>query len=58
VIIRVEPYLTSFARGYPVARDEKTQEDFAAEMGFCPVHTWNLASFASLQDLLRDIQNC
>jgi len=37
----------------PFARDEKTQEDFAAEMGFCPVHTWNLASFASLQGLAQ-----
>ena len=37
----------------PFASDEKTQEDFAAEMGFCPVHTWNLASMASLQGLAQ-----
>jgi len=37
----------------PFASDEKTQEDFAAEMGFCPVHTWHLASLASLQGLAQ-----
>jgi hypothetical protein len=35
----------------PFANEEKIQEDFAAEMGFCPPHTWQMASFASLQGL-------
>jgi hypothetical protein len=35
----------------PFANDEKIQEDFAADLGFCPPHTWHLASFASLQGL-------
>lgn len=38
---------------FPFGSDEKIQEDFAADLGFCPVHTWELASFASLQGLAQ-----
>jgi GTP-binding protein EngB required for normal cell division len=32
---------------YDLAQDEKTQEAFAATLGFCPLHTWQLASVMS-----------
>jgi hypothetical protein len=37
----------------PFAKDERVQNDFAVEMGFCPLHTWNLASMASIQGLAQ-----
>lgn len=32
---------------YDLATDGAVQQTFAAELGFCPLHTWQLATFAS-----------
>ena len=32
---------------YAISTDEKSQEKFAAEHGFCPLHTWQLIGFSS-----------
>lgn len=32
---------------YALASDEHTQEQFAADTGFCPLHTWQLAAVSS-----------
>jgi len=32
---------------YDLAREEKAAEDFALELGFCPLHTWQLLAFSS-----------
>jgi len=32
---------------YALFCDEKAQRDFAAELGFCPLHTWQLAAVSS-----------
>ena len=32
---------------YAISTDEKSQEQFAAEHGFCPLHTWQLIGFSS-----------
>ena len=36
---------------YAMASDEVAQREFAAESGFCPVHTWQLAAVSSPQGL-------
>jgi Family of unknown function (DUF6062) len=35
----------------PFSQDEQIQEAFAVELGLCPFHTWQLASFASPQGI-------
>jgi GTPase Era involved in 16S rRNA processing len=32
---------------YLLATDEKSQKEFAAELGFCPLHTWQLLAVSS-----------
>jgi GTPase SAR1 family protein len=32
---------------YAIATDEKSQAEFAAELGFCPLHTWQLNNLTS-----------
>jgi hypothetical protein len=34
---------------YSLASNEKIQQEYAAELGFCPLHTWQLASVSSPQ---------
>jgi len=36
---------------YKLSADEETQQAFADQWGFCPLHTWQLASIASPQGL-------
>jgi hypothetical protein len=35
------------------SNDKEVQEEFADELGFCPFHTWQLASLASPQGIAR-----
>ena len=37
----------------PFSSDEKVQENYAAELGFCPFHTWQLAGIASPRGIAR-----
>jgi predicted GTPase len=32
---------------YQIGYEERAQDDFAAELGFCPLHTWQLLAMAS-----------
>jgi len=36
-----------------LARDENAQREYAAELGFCPAHTWQLSTIASSRGLSR-----
>ena len=36
---------------YSLSSDEATQQSFAAERGFCPLHTWQLAAISSPKGL-------
>jgi len=38
---------------YVLANDEAAQREYAAELGFCPAHTWLLAAVASTRGLSR-----
>ena len=38
---------------YALTYDENAQEEYAAELGFCPTHTWQLATIATPRGLSR-----
>jgi len=38
---------------YALTNDEKVQQEYAAELGFCPAHTWQLATIATPRGLSR-----
>jgi len=41
---------------YSLACDERVQQEFVLELGFCPFHTWQLASLSSPQGISKGYQ--
>ena len=38
---------------YALTNDEKVQQEYAAELGFCPAHTWQLSAISSSLGISR-----